>query len=383
MDRYAVKHKLLMFDERSGSEAADYQIRSLLSQGVFKQGITTKDPLTGKMTVVENEVEGPIAFLETTTLPEINDENASRVFELTMTETEAQTARIHAHQRWSVSPEGLAQRYQKEAICRRHHLAQRLLEQIPVAVPFWNMLTFPTRWLRTRRDHARFLNLILSAAYLHQFQRPRGVLADTGEVYVEATVDDYRLAYQLAKTVLSATLHDLPQSCQELWVAARTMLALRTKGGKVFDEVFTRRELRVHTGWPDRRLRENLDKLVELEYVGAMAGSQGKTYQYHLLPGGDEGAPLAALLTPEALEALTCSPPGSLTPALGRCFDALCPGAWGTRQTRSGPMLEPTHCHLSTFSPRAPTPAISGCLFPERLRKKADRAWVPGPTTSY
>ena len=35
-----------------------------------------------------------------------------------------------------------------------------------------------------------------------------------------------------------------------------------------------------------------------------MTGSQGKTYQYHLLPGGDEGAPLAALLTPEALEAL-------------------------------------------------------------------------------
>ena len=304
MDRYAVKHKLLMFDERAGSEAADYQIRSLLSQGMFKQGITSKDPLTGKMTVVENEVEGPIALLETTTLPDLNDENASRVFELTMTETEAQTARIHAYQRFSVSPAGLEQQSERDAICRRHHLAQRLLEPMAVAIPYADRLSFPTRWLRTRRDHARFLNLVLASAFLHQFQRPRGVLPKTGEVYVVATAADYRLAYTLARTVLSATLHDLPQSCQELWTGARAMLALRTQGGKVFDTPFTRRELRVHIGWPDRRLRENLDKLVELEYVAATPGSQGKTYHYTLLPGGDEGAPLDMLLTPEALEGL-------------------------------------------------------------------------------
>jgi hypothetical protein len=315
--RYFYKAKLIGFEERAGSQAADYQIRCLLSQAVFKQIITQKDPVTGKMAVMENEVEGPIAYLETTTEAEINEENSSRLFELVMTETEEQTARIHEHQRWSVSPEALDQRHQRASILERHHLAQRCLESIPVAVPYWNLLTFPSRWLRTRRDHLRFLNLIKASAFLHQFQRPRGVLPSTGEVYVEATVDDYRLAYRLAAKVLCGTLHDLPQSCQELWQAAYTLLSMRTQGkaGRLWDEAFTRKELRLHTGWPDRRLRENLEKLVELEYVAATTGSQGKTYEYRLLPGGDAGSPLAALLTPDALEALLAQaePPDLLT----------------------------------------------------------------------
>jgi hypothetical protein len=51
-------------------------------------------------------------------------------------------------------------------------------------------------------------------------------------------------------------------------------------------------------------VRDNLDKLVELEYVATNGASQGKTFEYRLLPGGDEGSPLDALLTPDALEAL-------------------------------------------------------------------------------
>ena len=78
MGRYGVKHKLLSIDERVGSKAADYPIRSLLSQGVFTQLVTTKDPMTGKMTTMQTVVEGPMAFLETTTHAEVNEENASK-----------------------------------------------------------------------------------------------------------------------------------------------------------------------------------------------------------------------------------------------------------------------------------------------------------------
>jgi DNA primase catalytic core len=304
--RYAYKHKLLNFEERVGSQAADYALRCLLSQPTFRQSITQKDPVTGKMVVMDNVVEGPIAYLETTTDVEINEENSSRLFELVMTETEEQTARIHDRQRWSVSPDALEIRHLRAEIVRRHHIAQRCLEAILVAVPYWDKLTFPVRWLRTRRDHLRFLNLIMVSAFLHQFQRPQGVVQATGEVYVMATAADYRTAYRLAAKVLCGTLHDLPQSCQELWQAVHTMLSMRTQGkaGRLWDEVFTRKELRLHTGWSDRRVRDNLDKLVALEYVATNAGSQGKTFEYRLLPGGDAGSPLDALLTPDALEAL-------------------------------------------------------------------------------
>ena len=45
------------------------------------------------------EVEGPIAYLETTTNAEINHENATRCFEIYLDESIEQTRRIHQAQR--------------------------------------------------------------------------------------------------------------------------------------------------------------------------------------------------------------------------------------------------------------------------------------------
>ena len=57
--------------------------------------------------------------------------------------------------------------------------------------------------MRTRRDHARFLNLIEVSAFLHQFQRERKDEA------VLAAVEDYAVAYELSREVLSDTLSDV------------------------------------------------------------------------------------------------------------------------------------------------------------------------------
>ena len=103
----------------------------------------------------------------------MNHENATRCFELMMDETEEQTRRIHERQRILRTERGLELRRQAEAITRRHWNAQRLLEPLPVVIPFADRLSFPSSWMRTRRDHARFLNLIEVSAFLHQHQRER------------------------------------------------------------------------------------------------------------------------------------------------------------------------------------------------------------------
>jgi DNA primase catalytic core len=310
MPKDFLKRKFLILEERAGSEAADYSIRVLLSRHKFSQAVVVKDPSSGMMQTQTFEVEGPIAYLETTTNPAINDENASRCFELGVDESEAQTARIHAAQRARRSLEGLARSQDAEAVKVLHHILQRLFKPVKVLIPYVELLSFPTHWLRTRRDNERFLSLIEAIAFLHQYQRQHGVRPHpTGDIhYVEATVEDYRLAYDLAKGVLSTTLHELSRAAQELWVEARAMVvALKgtRKGVKTEDVQFTRRALRDHCGWPDRRLRDALQELVAMEYIGALAGSQGKTYQYRLLSDADSTpSPLGQLTTPEELEAL-------------------------------------------------------------------------------
>jgi len=64
--------------------------------------------------------------------------------------------------------------------------AQRLLASIDVVIPFAGAIDFPHHWLRTRRDHLHFLNLIEVTAQLHQHQRERQT--SDGCAYIEATI---------------------------------------------------------------------------------------------------------------------------------------------------------------------------------------------------
>ena len=72
-----------------------------------------------------------------------------------------------------------------------------------------------TAWMRTRRDHQRFLALIALLTLVHQYQRPQHPLP-LGDVYLEATPADYRQAYALAQGVLRTSLSPLQKDAQEV-----------------------------------------------------------------------------------------------------------------------------------------------------------------------
>ena len=289
----AFKRKLLLMEERVGGEAADYYIRILQSSHKICQAVVIKDPTTGQMRTQEFEVEGPIAYIETTTQRYLNQENASRCFEIYLDETEQQTQRIHDKQREARTLTRL-KRSDRQKIIERHHNAQRMLEEVKVVIPYVDHLTFPTKWLRTRRDNERFLCLIEVSAFLHQYQRVRkSVSGPEGEVaYVEANLDDYRIAYDLAKDVLADTLHELSISALTLLQRARSL-----------DGSFTRRELRELTGWPQRRVTENVAELVDMEYMAVLDGSNGKAYRYSVIVAdGEQVSPVSGLVHPDDLE---------------------------------------------------------------------------------
>lgn len=285
----AFKRKLLAMEERVGGEAADYYIRILQSSHKIRQAVTITDPVTGQMKMQEFEVEGPIAYIETTTASHLNQENASRCFEVYLDESEEQTHRIHERQR-QARRAGRIHRVDKEKIRTRHHNAQRMLEEVDIVIPYVDHLTFPTRWLRTRRDNERFLCLIEASAFLHQHQRKRNSTSGP-QGYVEANLDDYRLAYELAKDVLRDTLHELSISARELLEAAKTL-----------EGSFTRRELRDVIGWSQRRIHEGVHELVDMEYIAAVSGSNGRAHQYTVvLNGSEQPTPDQSLLHPDEL----------------------------------------------------------------------------------
>ena len=238
-------------------------------------------------------VEARAAFIEATTASQVNHENATRCFELTMDESVDQTRRIHQRMGLLRTEKGLRLRREAEALARRHWNAQRLLEPLPVVISYADRLSFPSAWLRTRRDYARFLNLIEVSAFLHQHQRERRGGA------IMAAPADYATAYGLAGQVLAETLSDLKKPLREAYERVRE---LSLKG----DGSVSRREIREALAVPDSTARRWLSDLVELEYLAVVeAGRQGagKTTRYRLTDRGPKPDLMLGLLSPEDLRA--------------------------------------------------------------------------------
>jgi len=283
--------KLVIVEERYGSLEADYSIRVLQSRKKLIAAAPIKDPQTGNMRTKVFTVEARAAFIEATTASSVNHENATRCFELSMDESPEQTQRIHERQRLLRTERGLELRRAGEEIARRHWNAQRLLEPLPVVIPFADRLTFPSAWMRTRRDHARFLNLIEVSAFLHQHQRERRGGA------IVASLADYAAAYALAGQLLKETLTDLKTPLLRAYERIR---GLSLNG----DGAVSRREIREALAEPDSTVRRWLSELVELEYLAvAEAGAKGagRTTRYRIVERAPRADVTLGLLSPQDL----------------------------------------------------------------------------------
>lgn len=165
-------------------------------------------------------------------------------------------------------------------------MRERLLALVSVVIPYAELLTFPASCLRTRRDNLRLLNLIEAVAFLHQFQRPHK-LSETNEEQIEATVDDYAIAYSLAISVLGFGLDELRKPvCDLLAVIVTNLQKLADERGIQPQAVqFTRREVRAWTSLPNHQVKQGMHELEEMEYLEVTKATRGSRFNYHLSQG--------------------------------------------------------------------------------------------------
>jgi DNA primase catalytic core len=295
----SLRHKVLAVEELAGAQGADYAIRNLISAKKLVIESTIKNPVSGKLETQVNTVYGPTAVFQTTTNPRTDAETRSRFILVSVDESPEQTRAILEAQRQSHTREGWKHRLAREAILRRHQAFQRLLKPLKVFNPFEPLLGYPDEHLLTRRDHPKYLNLILAVTFLYQLQRPVHSDAELGE-YIETTLDDIAIANDLAHQLFGHSLDDLSRPSREL---LRLIVdhAARKPEKKASGATFNRRELREAFKWGDTRLRTHLDELVEMEYLTVLSGRFGQSYQYRLchVPTEEPGRFLAGLKSVE------------------------------------------------------------------------------------
>jgi len=195
-----ISHKILFLQERQGGEAADYSIRTTISEGEISISYPAKDDKTGEFTTKSKKVEAKgLVYIETTTKDRIHAENQTRVFDLFMDESEQQTIRILETEAEDVEKKDL------ESELRVWRAAQTLLESVTISIPFASKLVgpFPKDKVRVRRDFKKFLSLIKSHALLHQYQREKD---SKGRII--AIIQDLKAVLPIASSILSQSFKE-------------------------------------------------------------------------------------------------------------------------------------------------------------------------------
>ncbi|MBF0198445.1 MAG: toprim domain-containing protein, partial [Planctomycetes bacterium] len=283
----SLKHKVLIIDERSGAEEAEFALRSLMSRSKLSLAVVQKDE-DGNCKTVVKEVEGPATVWDSTTHT-ITEDNRSRVFELSMDESREQTRRIHDRERDLFSPEKWDVHKNNDALMRVHHNAQRLLKPYHVEIGYRDWVGFPDTTTRMRRDFKRFLFLIAHIALLHQYQRSLKTTGG-GTKYLESTADDYACAYELTKEIFESTYSQLQKDSAELvgLIYDKVRLMAEKEGLAWEDILFNRRDIREWTSWSEAKVRRCMNELAGMDYVYPIASARGRggfRYKLTITPG--------------------------------------------------------------------------------------------------
>ena len=302
-EQASLKHKVLALEEGDGAEEASYAIRNLISAGELVSESTIKDIATGRLTTMENKVEGPTAVFLTTTNPEIDPETKSRFWVTSIDESREQTRKILSFQRRLHESDGLITSPEIEAVLRKHRNFQRLLKPMAVKNPFAGQLAYGDDRLQGRRDQPKYLNLIKAIAFLRQMQKEVFYEQRNGSAVaaIAVDVDDIRLANKLADEILGHSLDELSRPARDLLMLIEALAGARLKdqqerdkaaagasayGGeskaKPSDIPFSRREIREFAGWTNTRLHIHLKELVDFEYIVIEAGRNGMPFRYRL-----------------------------------------------------------------------------------------------------
>jgi len=300
-DKDSLKHKILAIEELDGTSGAVYSIRSIQSSKKITIAYTGKDPATGELKTQDNTVEGPLMVFITTTQVDIDGETQSRFVFISIDESEQMTKKILAKQRQSQTMEGMISRLKSAKIIKKHQSANKLLKSLHVFNPYADLLTFTSKSLRARRDHTKYLNLILAITYLYQYQRKIRTMEFSGKTieYINVTLADIKKANEIANYVLGRSLDELSPSSRKLLLLIKAMCACIKHKPNRKEYHFNRRQIREYSGWSDFQIRTHIRQLEELEYIYSTVGKRGKEYVYELVytGGGEDGKPFLIGLT--------------------------------------------------------------------------------------
>lgn len=272
-NRTELCHKLILIEDLDGAESVLYPLRELQSKKKITKTVVHKDQ-KGVTKTMHLTVEGPVSVAGCTTRENIYEDNSNRSFLLYIDESHEQDEKIMLYQR-AISA---GQINHEQEIKTRNLLqnAQRLLKITTVRNPYAMYLTLPQSVFKPRRTNAHYLQFIEAITFYKQYQKFHHIDKETGEEYIETSIEDIQEANELIKEVLLRKSDSLTGACRNHLENLKEYLKKQNQ------TQFTNSEIRRNLRVKETTLRRYNTQLLLENYITKVQNKTTKSYAYQI-----------------------------------------------------------------------------------------------------
>jgi predicted DNA-binding protein len=267
-------HKVILIEDYDGVFAALYPIRELQSKQKISKTITMRDR-NGITRTLHLTVKGPVSIGGCTTSEHIYEDNANRSFLIYLDETEAQDERVMDYQRKLSA--GKIDVTEQQKIQKLLQNVQRVLQPITVRNPYAEQLVIPKEVFKPRRTNAHYIAFIEAITFYKQYQREHQVDKDSGEIFIETTLEDIAEANELMKNILLKKSDELGYATRKYFEQLKNYL--QESSQKTFVNSSIRKVFREH---PSKQKRFMIE-LQQYGFIRKVDGDKKKGFVYEVV----------------------------------------------------------------------------------------------------
>ena len=236
-----LRNKLILIEDLDGAEEVLYPLREIKSKKRITKQVVIKNT-KGETRTVNLVVEGPVSVAGCTTKESLYEDNANRSFLIFIDESEAQDEKIMEYQR--AESAGRIDKVAQQQLAEQFKNMQRILRPVTIRNPYAEYLRIPSEVFKPRRTNAHYLAFIEAVTFYHQYQRETEADSQTGEVYINTTLEDIEEANKLMKEVLLRKSDDLNGATRNYFERLKEWMKSEDKN--TFTNVSARQALRVN-----------------------------------------------------------------------------------------------------------------------------------------
>jgi len=299
-NRTELKNKLILIEDLDGAESVLYPLRELQSKKRITKTVVHKDS-RGESKTIHLVVEGPVSIAGCTTQESVYEDNSNRSFLLYIDESEQQDIKIMEYQR--LLSAGKVNNDEEFNAARFLRDVQRILKPIKVVNPYAEYLSLPQSVFKPRRTNSHYLQFIEVVTFYCQWQRQKKYDKETGEEYIETTIEDIQEANKLITEVLLRKSDEITGACRNYLESLKEYLIYKNQSTFTALEIRRRLKVKKTTQWRyHQQLQDNY-------YIRKQKKKKGETSIKYEITNPKEYKELEKSITKalqESIDKITC-----------------------------------------------------------------------------